>query len=277
MSARNQEKGEGVDSDDDFQYEEVSLEGKWGLTEGEEDLEATVKAIKDRAEASAAVAATSPGAQRPEAVDDFLRSFLLQMGMTETLDCFQTEWAEAAQRGLPDAERVGAVPEVYIENRRLEGELKNLRRETAEYRRAAAAAAEALERVRRARDLNRLQHKRLVQERDRLVEEMRRLKTQCDSQEPAVRRLDQKYQAALKQTMLMTLEGGKASGKGTPGEPTPLLTDSPVHFTARDDLRAIPKRKENEREKAHASAHLVRAENKPASRPLISLLPLRPV
>ncbi len=44
--------------------------------------------------------------------------------------------------------------------------------------------------------------------------------------------------------------------------PSQLLSsaDSPVHFTARDDLRVIPKRKENEREKTHASAHSAQAE-----------------
>jgi hypothetical protein len=30
--------------------------------------------------------------QRPEVVDDFVRNFLVRMGMHETLDCFQTEW-----------------------------------------------------------------------------------------------------------------------------------------------------------------------------------------
>ena len=30
--------------------------------------------------------------QRPEIVEDFVRNFLVKMGMTRTLDCFQTEW-----------------------------------------------------------------------------------------------------------------------------------------------------------------------------------------
>ena len=30
--------------------------------------------------------------QRPEVVDDFVRNFLVRMGMHKTLDCFQTEW-----------------------------------------------------------------------------------------------------------------------------------------------------------------------------------------
>lgn len=30
--------------------------------------------------------------QRPEVVEDFVRNFLVKMGMNRTLDCFQTEW-----------------------------------------------------------------------------------------------------------------------------------------------------------------------------------------
>ena len=30
--------------------------------------------------------------QKPEVIDDFVRNFLVKMGMTRTLDCFQNEW-----------------------------------------------------------------------------------------------------------------------------------------------------------------------------------------
>ena len=30
--------------------------------------------------------------QRPEVVDDFVRNFLVRMGLHKSLDCFQTEW-----------------------------------------------------------------------------------------------------------------------------------------------------------------------------------------
>ena len=209
----NKEKDESVlaDSDDSFQYEEVSL-GEWSLTEGEEDLEATVKAIRDRADASANAAAAPRrnGTQQPEAVDDFLRNFLSQMGMTETLDCFQTEWAELVQKGQVDTDRVGVVPDVYTENQRLDSELKNSQREGEEYRRAARAGAEVLARVKKDRDLHRMQHKRVVQEKTRLIEEIRKLKVQCDAYEPAVKRMNEKYQNALKQTMLVSVEMDKA-------------------------------------------------------------------
>ncbi|AWP08911.1 putative sperm-associated antigen 16 protein-like [Scophthalmus maximus] len=95
--------------------------------------------------------------------------------MTRTLDCFQTEWAEMVQGELVDAAEVGVVPDVYTDNQRLDTELKSAQREREDYRLAASAAAPALVKVQRARDLHRLQHKRVVQERTRLTEEMGRL------------------------------------------------------------------------------------------------------
>uniref|UniRef100_A0A671WH20 Sperm-associated antigen 16 protein n=1 Tax=Sparus aurata TaxID=8175 RepID=A0A671WH20_SPAAU len=233
MSAADK-KMEKYESDDDFQYEEVSLGDNWSLTEGEEDLEATVRAIQSRAKPSAAPGADAT-THRPEAVDDFLRNFLLQMGMAETLDCFQTEWTEMVQKGLVDAERVGVVPDVYTEIQILDRELKNAKREREEYRRAASTSAETLARVQKARDFHRMQHKRVVQEKNRLIEEMRKLKVQCDSYEPAVKRMNEKYHAVLKQTMQLTVEVEEALGQvnhqtaaGEEGEPQVRGTTPPT-------------------------------------------------
>lgn len=211
---KNQERDEETSTEsDEYKYEELSLEDDWSLTEGEEDLEATVKTIQGREEAAAASRpSVSNITHQPEVADAFIRKFLYQMGMTETLDCFQTEWTEIVQKGLADTLRFYTVPEVYTEIQLLHGELKNAQQEREEYRRAATAAAQTLARAQKARDLQLLQHKRVVQEKNRLIEEMRRLKGQCDRQEPAVKRMNEKYQAVLKQTMQVALDGNKAVG-----------------------------------------------------------------
>lgn len=192
-----------TDRGDDLKWE-VFLEDEWSLTEDEGDLEATVKAIRDQAEHSS----HRPGVtnQQPSVVD-FLRSFLYQTGMTETLDCFQAEWSEMVQRGLVDEERVGVVPAVYTENQRLEWELKNARRKREEFRQTASAAAETLARVQKTRDAHRLLHKRLVQEKNKIKEDMEKLKQRCDSYEPEVQRMNEKYRAALRRVTPMALEG----------------------------------------------------------------------
>lgn len=197
------------DSNDDFKCEDISAEDELSLKEGEEDLEAAVKAIQDRAKASARPSSTNR-TSKPPAVVDFLRNFLFQMGMTETLDCFQTEWNEVVQKGLLEEEGLMVTPFVHIENQRLENELKTALKEMEEYRRTVSAAAGTLARVQKNRDFHRMQHKRVVQEKNLLIEEMRKVKMQCNSYEPAVKRMNEKYEVVLKQVMLAALERDKA-------------------------------------------------------------------
>ncbi|KAK9527842.1 hypothetical protein VZT92_014367 [Zoarces viviparus] len=211
---KSREKDESVlRESDDFQYEEVSLTDDWSLTEGEGDLKAKMKATRDRAEAASPRPNATSITRQPQAVDDFLRNFLFQMGMMETLDCFQTEWAEMTQKGPVDTERVGVVPDVYVQNQGLENELRDAQREGEEYRLAASAGGETLARVQKDRDFHRMQHTRVVQEKNRIIEDMRKLKLQCDHYEPEAKRMSEKYQAVLKQTMLVTLERNKALGQ----------------------------------------------------------------
>lgn len=183
-------------------------EDDWLLRKRGAALEETIKAIQCRAEPSAAAA--SPITHPPETVDTFLSSFLFQMGMAETLECFQTEWAELLQRGLADAKQVDSVPDVYVEIARLHRKLENVRREAEEYREVFSAAAEILEKAQKARDVQRMHHQRVLVENSRLTEELRRLKLKCDGYESEVKRKSEKYQAAVKQTALMSLERDKA-------------------------------------------------------------------
>lgn len=225
-----------ADNDDDFQYEEVAIEDDWSLTEeGEEDLEATVRAIRERADDSASAAPkldTRPHvshADQPEVVDDFLRNYLLKMGMTNTLDCFQTEWTEMVQKDQVNTELVGLVPDVYTQNQLLDNDLKNAQRERDEYKEAASAATETLVKLQKARDFHRLQHKRVVQEKNRLIENIRKLRIQCTNYEPAVKQMSEKYQAALKQKMLVSLERDKAVGQANSAQATLHNFLRPVH------------------------------------------------
>uniref|UniRef100_A0A3Q2Y9P7 Uncharacterized protein n=1 Tax=Hippocampus comes TaxID=109280 RepID=A0A3Q2Y9P7_HIPCM len=183
------------------------------LTEGEEDLEATVKTINERARRAHAVSSgfdTSATASELHVnADDFIRNFLSQLKMTATLDTFQTEWTEMVQKGLLNTKRVGEVPDVYVQNQRLHNELKNALREREEYRLAASTSAETLAMVQKTRDTQWMNRKRAGQEKNRLVEETRRLKAQCHAYEPALRRMDDKFQVLVEQTMRAALERDK--------------------------------------------------------------------
>ena len=204
-----EEVGSSVAEEEDEEEEEQEQQE-------DEDLEATVLAVNQRS------AVTPPAAARrtstragvrpppPEAVDDYLRNFLLKMGMTRTLDCFQTEWSEMLRRGLLDPALVGAVADVYAQNHRLDSELTSAHRAGDELRAVASAAADTLTGLRKARDFHRAQHQRVLQEKDRLVEDVRRLRAQCGRYEPAVRQISERYRRAFRQKALVSLERDRA-------------------------------------------------------------------
>lgn len=187
--------------------EDEALNDDWALRKEGAELEATIKAIQSRVEADTAA---SPITRHREPMNAFLSKFLFQMGMTETLECFQSEWAELLQRGLVDALEVEVVPDVYVEILQLHWKLKKIQREISEYKEASSAGAEILEKARKARDVQRMHHQRVFVEKTRLIEELRKLKIKCNSYESELKRQCEKYQAAVKQSVLMSLERDKA-------------------------------------------------------------------
>merc|ERR1719327_2576391 len=50
---------------------------------------------------------------KPSAIDDFIRNFLLKMGMLKSLDSFNTEWYELQSKKLVDENSLDEVPDIY--------------------------------------------------------------------------------------------------------------------------------------------------------------------
>ncbi|KFM11508.1 Sperm-associated antigen 16 protein, partial [Aptenodytes forsteri] len=209
------------DSKDDYQYEEVSADDEFSLQEDDEDLSKALQTIQEQAEDAQILALQSVLTSKksvseiPEAMDDFFCNFLVRLGMSRTLDCFQTEWYELIQRGVFTAEDSGLVPTVYTRNQQLEAENMRLRKDSENYKLAANKAKEAFLKMQKERDFHRMHHKRVVQEKNRLICDIKRLKAHYASYEPVLKQLTEKYQATLRQKMLTSLERDRAVGQVT--------------------------------------------------------------
>lgn len=210
------------DSDDDYQYEEVPIDETASVLSSHitEDLDKAVLVIEEakRDEIAATKiesARTVSVIQRPEVVDDFVRNFLLKMGLKNTLESFQTEWYELQQKGMLGDEDVGVVPDAYNRNQTLNNEVKRLKAEVVKYKEAANNAKETYIKLQKERDFHRIHHKRVVQEKNRLITDIKRLKKHYNSYEPTLRQLKHKYELAMKEKMLTTLERDRAVGQVT--------------------------------------------------------------
>ncbi|XP_048866544.1 LOW QUALITY PROTEIN: sperm-associated antigen 16 protein [Brienomyrus brachyistius] len=206
------------DSEDGYQYKEVTLDDDCSLTEEDEGLEATVRATREHAEGTGSVdhrifKDASKVSHIPETVDDFLRNFLVKMRMQRTLQSFQTEWYEMAQHGELRAELADSVPDAYTHNQLLEKQLEDMQRGRDAYRKEFLKATETLTKVQKERDFHCMQHKRVVQEKIRLTEELKKLQEHHASCEAALSLLTHKYQESLKQKVLISLERDKALGR----------------------------------------------------------------
>ncbi|XP_065525816.1 sperm-associated antigen 16 protein [Lathamus discolor] len=209
------------DSEDDHQYEEVPPDDESSLQEDDEDLAKALRSIEEQAEDARILALQSvPTSEKsvseiPEAMDDFFCNFLVRLGMSRTLDCFQTEWYELVQRGLLTAKDIELVPTVCTRNQQLEAENMHLKKDLENYKHAANKAKEAFLKMQKERDFHRMHHKRVVQEKNRLICDIKRLKAHYASYEPVLKQLTEKYQTALRQKMLTTLERDRAVGQVT--------------------------------------------------------------
>ena len=67
--------------------------------------------------------------------------------------------------------------------------------------------------LRKERDFHRMHHKRIVQEKNKLITDIKRLKNHYASYEPTLRQLKQKYETAMKEKMLTKLERDRAVGQ----------------------------------------------------------------
>ncbi|XP_053196480.1 sperm-associated antigen 16 protein, partial [Scomber japonicus] len=182
----------------------------------EEDEEDFEEAMKEAA--SSAVVRRKPGSPKPqiifnipEAVDDFLRNFLRRLGFSQTLDRFEAEWYGSAQKQLAETLKAAPagvffIPDALTHRQLLQSELERVRKETHLLRQQVLAAGESLVRMQRERDFHRLQYRRAAEDKNQLIEDFKQLKKHLESYQPALKQLDDKYQAALRQKMLLTLE-----------------------------------------------------------------------
>ena len=143
---------------------------------------------------------------RPSVIDDFIRNFLIKVKMNKSLECFNTEWYELQAKGQLSEEYTNPVPDIYLRNQELDEQVVNLRQQLDKMREITAKAQGTWDKFRKERDFHRMHHKRVVQEKTKLTTDLKRLRKHHLSYEPTLKELQRKYEAAMKEKMLMRLE-----------------------------------------------------------------------
>jgi len=209
------------EEEDDYQYTEVEVDEdlEEDLIGGDvdEDLEQALKTLKSKETGATApkeeLASRSAVTRRPEVLDDFIRNVLLKLGMVETLDMFQREWYRLSGEGKLSDVDMGTVPDIYVRNQQLGDSLKNMQTELEKMQEVATAAKSTWDKFRKERDFHKMHHKRVVQEKNKLIVDIKRLKTHYENYEPMLKMMRAKYETAMKEKMLMKLERDRLATK----------------------------------------------------------------
>ncbi|XP_010614338.1 sperm-associated antigen 16 protein isoform X4 [Fukomys damarensis] len=202
-------------SEDDYEYEEIP-DDNFSIPEGEEDLARAIQIVQEQTTDTQILEQETVLPSRhavPEVIEDFLCNFLIKMGMTRTLDCFQSEWYELIQKGVTELRPARSVPDVYTQIMLLENENKSLKKDLKHFKQAADKAREDLQKIQKERDFHRMHHKRVIQEKNRLINDLKELKLHYASYAPTIRVLHEKHHTLLKEKMLASLERDRAVGK----------------------------------------------------------------
>lgn len=179
-----------------------------------EDLDAALRSLqaftakKEPATARPRTPEVLPGqvVKKPEVIDDFLRNFFVKMGLSRTCEAFEAEWYELKATGRLDNSK---VPDVYMRNAELEDEVAGLRHELADAKTIASRASATWDKFRKERDFHRMHHKRVAQEKNKLLTDIKRLKDHFGKYEPTILELKKKYETAMKEKMMGSLERDK--------------------------------------------------------------------
>jgi len=228
------------DTDDSFEYNEIPIEEALPdlPPDDEDDVQALVRAIQERGPASSGSPQKQSIGSRggftvdrdfhgggvqskenssvtslPGSADDFIRNFLIRSRMYRSLDAFNTEFYELkARRALP-GEDLLRVPDAYSANAKLEEDISRLRMELASAQELSAKAQGTWERFRKERDFHRMHHRRVVQEKNKLIVDLRRLKAHYDKYEPTLAELRTKYELAMKEKANARMERDRVAAR----------------------------------------------------------------
>ncbi|XP_024516566.1 flagellar WD repeat-containing protein Pf20 isoform X1 [Selaginella moellendorffii] len=198
------------ESDDDFNYEE-ELEFDSGSEPDEtqsEDLDATLRSLeklsymlgKGKQGTDAAVT------RKPEVADDFVRNFLIRMGMTKTVATFETEWYQIREKKRILDSQIGLVPDEYVRSMKQDEIVTSLQHQLKQANLLAQYRHEMLEKLRRERNVHRMHHRRIAQEKNRLIVDVKRLRKHYAQYEPIIRELKKKYDTLMRTKSMIALE-----------------------------------------------------------------------
>ncbi|XP_055081568.1 sperm-associated antigen 16 protein-like [Periophthalmus magnuspinnatus] len=170
----------------------------------------------------------------PETVDDFLRNFLLRLGLVQTLDCFQREWYQNQDQNQDQNQGPKRfVPDALTQQTLLQSELAQRREEAELLQTRVLDLNQTLMRLKHERNFHRERSVSAEVQKGALCADLAQLKQHHDSLEPALARLTRGHETALRARTLIAMETEEEVKRDGFMNET-----GPAHFTLLCSIRA---------------------------------------
>lgn len=152
-------------------------------------------------------------AEIDEKSDEFLRNFFIKFGMRKTLESFQQEWYELKAKNELNTSQLPEIPQIYRLNAELSDELAALQTELDEARIVAEKSRSTYDKLKKQKDFQKINHRRVQQEKQKLNQDALKQKIKYEEQQKEYEMYSAKYEAAMKEKMLMKLEKDRLIAK----------------------------------------------------------------
>ncbi|KAL3690276.1 hypothetical protein R1sor_016585 [Riccia sorocarpa] len=222
----------------DYNLEEIEMDSE---TEAEddtasEDLDATMKSIQKLTflmgkNKGIAAGVTTKVKTYGEVMDDFVRNFLIQNGCVKTVECFETEWHDLKEKGRLLDCQLHEPPDEYTRSLEVQSVLSKVQEQLKQSNLLAQYRQDMTEKFRKERNVHRMHHNRIAQEKNKLINDMKLLRKHYAKYEPVIRTLKRKFEVVTRQKATIMLERDRLkdmiekAGFNKQSEPEPPLQE----------------------------------------------------
>lgn len=138
-----------------------------------------------------------------ERVDVFIKNYLMKFDMVKSLKILEQEFYELLSKKEINIEDIPNVPKAYIESEILQEKIGNIQKELDDAKIYAEKANSLFLNLQQAKESSKIKHRRVQQEKQKLIKEIERLKTVYEKDSKTYKDLTQKHWDVTKASLVL--------------------------------------------------------------------------
>lgn len=138
--------------------------------------------------------------------DVYIKNYLMKFDMTKTLKIMEQEFFEKLSQGIMNIDEIPNVPELYLESENLQEKIGNIQKELDDAKIYAEKANSLFLKLNKAKENEKIKHRRVQQEKVKLIREIEKLKKIYDEDNKIYKDLKKKYWDVTKESLVLEQE-----------------------------------------------------------------------